>query len=63
MVFVFLVSSDGHQIYSEVRAFLDKQNDKLAMYKSITTSSVRTIHLSEKHLIYAKESSDNFYPM
>ena len=55
------VSSDGHLIYSEVRAFMDKQDDRFGMYKSITTSS-KTIHLTQNHLIYTKKNSDKFNP-
>ena len=56
------VSADGHFIYSEVRAFLNKQDERLGMYKSITTAS-NTLHLSQNHLIYARKQSDKFYPM
>ena len=41
--------------YSEVRAFLKKQQDIIAQYKSITTVN-KTITLSRDHLIYARKS-------
>ena len=56
------VSEDGQLIYSEVRAFLDKQDERFGMYRSITTSS-KTIHLSENHLIYARKQSYKSHPM
>ena len=49
--------SQGRIKYSEVTAFLQKQQDMAAMYLSITTLSNKTITLSESHLIYTRKNS------
>ena len=58
------VTPYGGVTYSEVKIFLVKQPDVVTEYRTITTSSNRTISLSGNHLIYTHESgSDKFLPM
>ena len=58
------VSSRGNLKYSKVGAFMKKQHKTTTVYKSITTSKNKTIHLSGNHLIYVqKNKMDKFNPM
>ena len=57
-------SSGGSLEYSEVRIFLEQQTTITTMYKSITTSNNKTIHLSQNHLIYSRKiRTERFNPM
>ena len=50
--------------YSDVRAFLDKDETTIGLYMSITTAANNTIGLSPNHLLYAnKNYNDKFVPM
>ena len=61
---IYPVSSDGRVKYSDVRAFLDKDETTIGHYMSITTVTNNTIALSANHLIYAnKNINDKFIPM
>ena len=58
------VVSHDELTYSEVKLFLVKESDVITEYKTITTSSNRTISLSGNHLIFARKADrDRFYPM
>ena len=58
------VSSHDELTYSEVKLFLVKEFDVVTEYKTITTSSNRTISLSGNHLIFSRKADcDKFYPM
>ena len=49
--------------YSEVKAFLKKEQNVITQYKSIVTMN-KTLTLSADHLVYArKRLVDKFYPM
>ena len=49
--------------YSEVKAFLKKQQNVITQYKLIETMN-KTLILSADHLVYArKRFFDKFYPM
>ena len=59
-VYSFSVSQ-GSLKYSEVTAFLQKQPDVFGQYKAITTLSNDTIVLSDRHLIFVRDSvNDKF---
>ena len=61
--FYFTIVSDGTVIYSEVKAFLKKQENVITQYKSITTMN-KTLTLSADHQVYVrKRLDDKFYPM
>ena len=50
--------------YSEVKAFLTKEESVASGYRSITTLTKKTIQLSSNHLLYTRRSSsDKFAPM
>ena len=50
--------------YSEVKAFLTKEESVTSGYRSITTLTKKTIQLSSNHLIYTRKTSNNkFAPM
>ena len=50
-----IVSSTGSLIYTEVTAFLKRQLNMITNYKSITTSSHKSLTLSADHLMYARK--------
>ena len=57
------MTSTGIAKFSEVTAFLKKQQDTTSLYKSIQTN-LSTIRLTGKHLIYSrKPDMDKFNPM
>ena len=63
-IFFQIISVTGNLIYSEVRAFLTKNSEKLIKYMLITTLFNETLTLSQNHLIYTRKAdSDDFYPM
>ena len=50
--------------YSDIRAFLDRDDATIGHYMSITTAVNNTIALSARHLIYAaKNCNDKFAPV
>ena len=50
--------------YSDIRAFLDRDDDTIGRYMSITTAVNNTIALSANHLIYTtKNCNDKFDPV
>ena len=54
--------SYGSLKFTKVTAFLQKNNHVFGKYKSIKTVSNDTISLSDRHLIYARDSiTDTFY--
>ena len=59
----FLVLSDGRIINSKVKAFVQNQPTVTDVYKSITTSKNKTIHLTGNHLIYARKGSAGKFSM
>ena len=57
------VSSTGAIIYSEIRAFLEKQPNKMTYFKSIATVN-ETFFMTGNHLIFARETfAAQFNPM
>ena len=57
------MSSGGSIKYSEVIAFMHKDDSAIGAYKSIMTSRNKTISLSGSHLIYARiNHNDKFVP-
>ena len=61
---IYIVSSSGNVVFNEVKTFMKKQPEVMAIYMSVTTSLNTTIGVSGNHLIYTrKSSSDKFYPM
>ena len=62
-IIAFTVSSTGSVQYSDVKAFLKNQPNRIITYLSIRTLDERTITLSKEHLIYTRKSStDEFNP-
>ena len=62
-IFTLFIISSGDE-YSEVRTFMKKERTVKTKYQLITTSVNKTIHLSERHIIYARAGSTHrFYPM
>ena len=62
-IYFHAVSSTGQRIYSEVKAFLQKEPNIIVQCKSISTVN-ETLTLTENHLVYARKSfSDHFHPM
>ena len=58
------MTPDGSIRFSEVRAFVHKDDTRVTEYWSITTMANYTIALSGEHLIYTRRSyKDNFNPM
>ena len=58
---IYAVSSDGTVRYSDVRAFLDKDETTIGLYISITTVVNNTIALTPNHLVYVnKNFNDQF---
>ena len=55
---------DGKTKFSEIKAFLAKEQTAVTMYKQMTTSSNQTISLTGNHLIYVrKRFTDQFLPL
>ena len=50
------MTHDGSITYSEIKAFMDKKESTVTLYKSIETAENKTINLSGKHFIYVKRS-------
>ena len=49
---------------SEIRAFMKQRTEVVAMYRSIATTSNKTISLTGSHLIYARQTTGGkFNPM
>ena len=64
LVFLNVVLSSGAVIYSEVRAFLEKDFTVITKYKSLTTIWNETLTLTGNHLIYGRKNcTDKFNPM
>ena len=63
MLYFDIVSSNGIVTYSEVKAFLKKEQNVITQYKPIATKN-KTLTLSADHLVYARKGLvDRFYPM
>lgn len=49
----------GHLVFSDVVAFLDRSDERVATYYTLTTTSGRGVTLTSKHLIYVTHQSDS----
>lgn len=56
---VLSLKANGKLGYSEVVSFLDRDENRAGMYYTITTSDVRTITLTDKHLIYTSATNSS----
>ena len=56
---VLSLKADGVLGYSEVVSFLDRDDKRTGMYFSITTRDLRTITLTDKHLIYTSTTNSS----
>ena len=61
ILFHYPVTSEGFIEFSEVTAVLRNRSTVTVLYKSITTAAIKTISLTENHLIYAKKHSAGIF--
>ena len=55
---------DGKTTFSEIKAFLTKEQTAVNMYEQITTASNQTISLTGNHSIYVrKRFTEHFLPL